>query len=118
VFRRLCLVAVVSSIALSACGSDTDVDSSTKKIEITLSDKGCTPRNMALAANKYLFNVTNNGSSAVTEFEIKQDGKIVKEVENIIPNSTSGFIIRLNKGTYQTECPHGTDFEDGTITVN
>jgi iron uptake system component EfeO len=88
-----------------------------KTIEVTLSDKGCEPRSISAQAGPTTFKVTNDGSAAVTEFEILGDGKILGEVENVIPGNARSFSLTLAAGSYETLCPGGSDFERGTLQV-
>jgi iron uptake system component EfeO len=129
VSRRLVLVAALSvPVLLAACGSDSTSSSSTtaasssdsgqvSTIDITLSDSGCEPRSISAQAGPTTFKVTNDGSAAVTEFEVLQDGRILGEVENIIPGADRSFSLTLKAGSYTTKCPGGSSFEGGTLEV-
>jgi iron uptake system component EfeO len=87
-------------------------------IKVTLSDKGCEPKEITAKAGAITFEVTNAGSAAVTEFEVLQNEKILGEVENVIPGNDRSFTVTLPAGTYVTECPGGSEFDEGTLTVS
>ena len=59
-----------------------------KTIDVTLSDNGCDPRSISAKAGPTTFQVTNDDTAAVTEFEVLEGGKILGEVENVTPGST------------------------------
>jgi len=117
----LFIAAFVVSLAVAGCSSDDDegtakVDGPT--INVTLSDAGCEPRAITAAAGPTNFLVTNKGSSAVTEFEILQGGKILGEVENVIPGVDRNLGLTLKAGSYTTKCPGGSSFDVGTLQVS
>ena len=70
------VAALLGGFVLGGCGSDDDDDgvaagdSSLKGpvTEVTISDAGCTPEKITVTAGPITFHVTNEGSSAVTEF--------------------------------------------------
>ena len=115
----IAIALVTGSVVAGACGGDSGSGSDTdaKTIAITLSDKGCEPRSISTPAGKTKFTVTNEGTSAVTEFEVKDGDKILGEVENVIPGAEREFQLTLKEGMYVTECPGGSDFDEGTLEV-
>lgn len=118
--RRLVLALCAASLVVAGCSSDDDsgsarVDGPT--IDVSLSDAGCEPRAITAVAGPTNFHVTNRGTSAVTEFEILQGGKILAEVENVIPGKDRSFGITLKAGSYTTKCPGGSTFDAGTLEV-
>jgi iron uptake system component EfeO len=87
-------------------------------VAVTISDDGCDPRSISTQAGPVTFDVTNDGSASVTEFEVLDgDGKIVGEVENVIPGNEKSFSVTLKEGKYTSYCPNGTVVEKGTIEV-
>jgi iron uptake system component EfeO len=123
VSRRF-LVLLTVPFAVAACSSDASSTSSTtgsassgKTIEVTLSDSGCEPRSISAKAGPTTFKVTNDGSAAVTEFEVLKGGRILGEVENITPGADRSFSLTLKAGSYTTKCPGGSSFEAGTLEV-
>jgi iron uptake system component EfeO len=118
--RRLMLLPIVPVLLLGACSSDGDgsgaADADAQEIAVTISDAGCSPRDIPAKAGPTTFVVTNEGSAAVTEFEILDGTKILGEVENVIPGADRSFSLTLKAGTFSTYCPNGT-FEKGVLQV-
>jgi iron uptake system component EfeO len=105
--------------ALAACGGDdggSGDDGAVAHVEVTLTDDGCEPNELTATAGPTTFDVTNDGSAAVTEFEVLRDGKILGEVENVASGFERSFTLTLAEGTYDTKCTNGTK-EFGTLTV-
>ena len=88
-----------------------------RQVHVTLSDAGCGPQTLSIPAGPATFIVTNTGSSSVLEYEIEQDGRIIGEVENVIPGIDRSFTLNLKPGTYVLNCPGGTSAASGTLTV-
>src|SRR5262249_34809932 len=63
------------------------------------------------------FHVTNEGSAAVTEFEVLEGSRILGEVENVIPGGDRTFSLTLRAGSYKTYCPGGSQFDHGSVEV-
>ena len=130
--RRLLVLLAVPLLA-AACSSDSKSQTKTSNassgasssasgsgsaVKVTLSDKGCEPKAITVKAGTIEFEVVNAGSAAVTEFEVLKDEKILGEVESVIPGADKKFSVTLAAGTYKTECPGGSDFDEGTLTVS
>jgi iron uptake system component EfeO len=88
-----------------------------RQVHVSLSDAGCGPQSLSVPAGPATFIVTNTGSSSVLEYEIEQDGRIIGEVENVIPGIDRNFTLNLKPGTYVLNCPGGTSAATGTLTV-
>lgn len=124
---RLVVALLAVPLVVGACSSDgspTVADGSpgsnpaqVSTIEVTLSDSGCEPRSIATPAGPTTFAVTNDGSAAVTEFEVLRDGRILGEVENVIPGADRSFSLTLTEGSYTTKCPGGSAFDSGNLEV-
>jgi iron uptake system component EfeO len=115
--RRLLLtLAVPVALLAAACGSSGSGSNAT--VKVTLSDEGCAPLAITAKPGKTTFEVTNDGSAAVTEFEILKSGKIVGEVEDVIPGADKSFTVDLESGQYTTKCPGGSGEQGGTIDVS
>lgn len=123
-FRRLLCLALVP-LALAACGNDKEKEeheglsdtSGALHVPVTISDAGCDPAQIKVQAGKIAFDVTNDGSSSVTEFYVlRANESIVGEVENVIPGKDKTLTLDLDEGDYITKCPNG-DPEKGTLTV-
>jgi len=119
--RRIVLpLMLVLALAAAGCtkdkgspGSNT-TPGSTVKVGIT--DAGCDPAALTLAAGRTTFVVTNRGTSAVTEYEVKDGETIIGEKENLTPDLSGSFSIDLKPGVYTLESPGGTTSE-GTLHV-
>lgn len=122
--RMIPLLLVPVVVAATACSGDDDTSTGGDKtstdaetIEVTLTDAGCEPQEIETKAGPHTFEVTNEGSAAVTEWEVLKGDRILGEVENIIPNDTRSFSLTLKAGDYKTYCPGGSDNEGGTLKV-
>ena len=115
--RRLLATAALLAVPLlvAACSSDSGPEGPT--IEVTLSDKGCEPHAISTPPGPTKFHVTNQGTAAVTEFEVLTGTRILGEVENVIPGGDRSFSLTLAAGSYTTKCPGGSDSEGGTLQV-
>jgi iron uptake system component EfeO len=120
--RRTMAMLVVVPLLVAACGDDDDDDSSgggPGAVEVTISDAGCAPDPIEVTAGTVAFDVTNDGSASVTEFEVlDSDDHVIGEVENVVPGDEKSFSVTLEPGTYTSYCPNGTDVERGTIDVS
>lgn len=128
--HRLYALLAILPVATVACGSDSTSSDGTAAagagpktgdrvttIEVTLSDSGCEPRSISTTAGPTTFHVTNDGTAAVTEFEVLKGDRILGEVENITPGADRSFSLTLAKDSYTTYCPGGSAFEKGTLEV-
>jgi iron uptake system component EfeO len=108
------------SIAAAGCGKDS-ADTGGKKgartVKITLNDKGCEPNTFSIPAGATNFAVRNEGTAAVTEFEVLDGDRILGEVENVAAGLSKTFSLTLQPGTYTTYCPGGSGPERGKLTV-
>lgn len=117
-FRRAgaaALILATASTSLAACGDDEET-AGAKTVTVSLSDAGCTPQSMELDNGPTTFNVTNSGSSKVTEFEVLSGDTIIGEVENITKGIERSFTLNLKPGEYTALCLNGTA-GSGKITV-
>lgn len=88
-----------------------------RQVHVSISDAGCGPQALSIPAGPATFVVTNNGSASVLEYEIEQSGRIIGEVENVIPGIDRSFTLNLKPGAYVLNCPGGTSAATGTLTV-
>jgi hypothetical protein len=84
---------------------------------MAISDAGCDPATVTVPPGTTTFDVTNQGSSEVTGFAVKQAGKTLGEVENVEPGSPKKLTVTLKQGSYTMRCPNGTTAEEGTLDV-
>jgi high-affinity iron transporter len=77
-------------------------------VSVALTDAGCEPASLRLASGPTTFEVTNKGSSKVTEAEIVQGGRALAEAENVTSGLSGSFSLTLQPGRYELHCPGGT----------
>jgi FTR1 family protein len=107
--------AVAAAGLLSACGSSSPAKGS-KLLAVTLTDSGCTPQHVSVASGPVTFDVTNGGTSTVTEMELKDSsGVIVGESENVVEGLKGKFSLNLAPGKYVVNCPSGDAEDQGTL---
>jgi iron uptake system component EfeO len=109
-------LALVSALALSACGSSEDTPANAKKIAFKLTDEGCEPHDATAPAGPIAFEIENAGTSKVTEMEVMDGETVLGEEENITDGMEGNFSATLAAGEYTIYCPGGSD-EKGTLTV-
>ncbi len=115
--RAAALVAAVSLLALavSGCGQSSG-GAGARKLGVTLVDAGCTPRQMTVAAGPVTFEVTNGGTSKVSEMELKNgSGIILGESENVVEGVPGTFTLNLKPGRYVLNCPNGSTEDQGKL---
>jgi uncharacterized cupredoxin-like copper-binding protein len=117
--RRLAIIPIVASIVLAAaCGSDsTSGTSGSNKVEVTLTDEGCNPTELTVAAGKTTFHITNDGAGSITEFYVYDGNTVLGERENLTPGLSGDLDLALKEGTYRTFCPGGTTKASGSLKV-
>lgn len=104
-------------LALAACGSSTSKDS--REIAVTLTDGGCTPRHISVAAGPVTFRIVNGGTSKVSEMELKnRSGVILGESENVVEGIPGRFSLNLEPGSYVVSCPTGDTEDQGTVVAS
>jgi iron uptake system component EfeO len=111
--------AAVLALAVSGCGSSskTAADSAVKRVEIKLTDAGCDPARIEVAAGRTEFEITNDGADKVTEFEVLDGDKVLGEKENLTPGLSGDFTVTLKAGTFRTLCPNGKTAAEGKLIV-
>jgi iron uptake system component EfeO len=72
-------------------------------VNITVTEKGCEPMNLSVAAGKTLFLIKNASKRAI-EWEILQGYMVVEERENIIPGFVQKLTATLEAGDYGMTC--------------
>lgn len=99
------------------CGSGSgDAPADAKTLAFKLTDAGCQPADATVAAGPVVFDVSNAGTSKVSEFEILEGSDILGEKEDLAEGLSGSFWLTLDKGTYTIYCPGGSH-ERGTLTV-
>ncbi len=72
-------------------------------IKITLTNAGCDPAKVDVAAGKTTFNIKNESKRAV-EWEILKGVRVVAERENILPGFAQTLTVTLEAGAYAMTC--------------
>jgi iron uptake system component EfeO len=110
----LALVAL-AAIALAACGGAGSSKGS-KDVKVTLTDSGCTPDEFNVPAGPVSFEITNGGTSSVSEMELKDEsGVILGEAENVVEGIPGSFSLDLDPGKYIVNCPNGSEEDQGSL---
>jgi iron uptake system component EfeO len=112
----LCALALLVSGCTKGSGSPSSGSSTGRTLKVGITDAGCEPAALTVPAGPTTFDVTNKGTSAVTEYEVKDGETIIGEKENLTPGLSGSFSIDLRPGDYSLECPGGTTPE-GTLHV-
>ena len=116
--RRGALAALLALVFLAAaCGEESTGGGGGNSVAVKLTEAGCDPAALEVAAGKTTFEVTNDGADAVTEFELLDGEKVLGEAENVAPGLSGEFTVELDPGEYTTYCPGGTSVERGKLTV-
>jgi FTR1 family protein len=109
---------LVLALLLTACGSEEAGSAKGgKSVAVKLTDAGCEPAAMKLAAGATTFKVVNAGTSRVSEFEVLSGSRIIGEKENIVAGLSGQFTLDLKPGSYALACPGGTSAATGTLEV-
>src|ERR1700679_727978 len=117
VFHRVGALALVAlaAIGLAACGSSAH-QAGSKNVAVTLTDSGCTPDQIHVASGPVNFEITNGGTSNVSEMELKSEsGVILGEAENVVEGIPGSFSLNLDPGKYIVNCPTGSEEDQGTL---
>lgn len=72
-------------------------------IQVTVTDKGCTPETLTVPSGKRTFKILNQSQLAL-EWEILKGVMVVEERENIAPGFTQTLTATLEQGDYDITC--------------
>jgi iron uptake system component EfeO len=121
--RALVVASVVGVGLLGGCAapshdSGSSAAGGSAKVAIALTGQGCRPTPTSIAAGPVEFTVSNAGTGAVTEAELRTRdlAHILGEQENLTPGLSGGFSMTLEPGTYMINCP-GADQSHWPFTV-
>ncbi len=109
--------AFAAGALLTGCGSGDDPPAGAAVLHYKLTDAGCDPAKATAPAGPIEFDVENEGSSSVTELEVKQGDTILGERENLTDGLSGSFALTLDGGTYTVSCPNGSESEEATLVV-
>jgi iron uptake system component EfeO len=111
----LCVCAV-AALGVAGCGTSSNAPKGAKKVAVTLVDSGCTPDQIHVAAGPVSFDVSNGGTSKVSEMELKNSsGIILGESENVVEGVPGHFALNLKPGKYIVNCPTGDQEDQGHL---
>jgi iron uptake system component EfeO len=106
----------VAALGVAGCGTSSDGPKGAKKVAVTLVDSGCTPDQIHVAAGPVSFDVSNGGTSKVSEMELKNtSGIILGESENVVEGVPGHFSLNLKPGEYVVNCPTGDKEDQGHL---
>jgi iron uptake system component EfeO len=109
-------VCATAALAVAGCGSSSNGSKGSKKVAVTLVDSGCTPSQIKVASGPVTFDVTNGGTSKVSEMELKNSsGIILGESENVVEGVPGRFSLNLKPGHYILNCPNGSSEDQGKL---
>jgi iron uptake system component EfeO len=115
-------VAVVAATAvLAGCGGNSakTASGSAQKLDVSLTDAGCSPAKLDAKSGSITFNVKNGGTGKVSELELKSNkGIILGERENIVAGISDSFTLNLQPGNYVLNCPNGDSEDNGKLVVS
>jgi iron uptake system component EfeO len=111
-----------SLTGLAACGSGgggAAAERSGRTLAVKLTDQGCSPAKLTAPSGPITISVSNGGSSAVSELELKDaSGIILGERENIVAGLSGSFSLNIEPGRYVMNCPNGAQEDNGVLVVS
>ncbi|HEX3833786.1 MAG TPA: iron uptake system protein EfeO [Solirubrobacteraceae bacterium] len=112
-------VGAIAALSVAGCGSSSIGSKGSKKVAVTLVDSGCTPSQITVASGPVTFDVTNGGTSKVSEMELKNpSGIILGESENVVEGVPGRFSLNLKPGKYILNCPNGSSEDQGKLVAS
>jgi iron uptake system component EfeO len=106
----------VAALGVAGCGTSSDGPKGARKVAVTLVNAGCTPSQIHVAAGPVSFDVSNGGTSKVSEMELKNtSGIILGESENVVEGVPGHFSLNLKPGRYVVNCPTGDTEDQGRL---
>jgi iron uptake system component EfeO len=105
------------ALSTAACGSDQEASADAMTLSFQLTDAGCDPHDVKVAAGPISFEAENAGTADVTELEILDGETVLGETENLTDGLSGSFTLTLEQGEYTIFCPGGEQ-ERGTLTVS
>jgi iron uptake system component EfeO len=116
-------LAVLATIGVCGCGGSSSGSSASETtpriLHVALTDKGCSPAKLSGPSGPLTLVVSNPGTSAVTEMELKtRQGIILGERESVPAHVSSKFSLNLNPGDYVMNCPNGeVETDNGVLSI-
>src|SRR3954463_908461 len=106
------------AVVLVGCGGSDKAVPGARQVTIRLTDAGCAPAQLKVAAGPTTFLVSNAGTSKVSEFEVLDGDRILGEKENLAAGLSGKFSLNLKAGSYTLSCPGGTSAATGSLLVS
>jgi iron uptake system component EfeO len=97
------LIAVTTTAGLLGALPLAALHAEAAPVNVTVTDKGCDPNSLTVAAGKSTFAI-KNASGRALEWEILSGVMVVDERENILPGFTQTLATTLSPGEYQMTC--------------
>ncbi len=101
---------LIGTAIVAGCGNDDDPKGA-KVVKVAISDAGCEPAALKLAAGPTTFEVTNKGSAKVTDFEVLEGKRILGDLlpqrRGVRAGSTYGDEYIKHVGSAVFACPPG-----------
>ncbi len=103
--RPLPTLATAAIAALALAGCVPNAPGGDAAVSVAITDERCDVAPATVGAGDVTFTLTNSGTD-VNEFYILADDRlrVVGEKENIVPDATTTYAVRLDPGTYYTAC--------------
>src|SRR4051794_25674205 len=111
------LVLALALVLLGCGGADTAAPGA-RQVTVKLTDAGCEPAQLKVAAGPTTFLVSNAGTGKVSEFEVLDGDRILGEKENLAAGLSGKFSLNLTAGSYRLSCPGGTSAATGSLQVS
>ncbi|HEY2767429.1 MAG TPA: iron uptake system protein EfeO [Solirubrobacteraceae bacterium] len=112
---------MMATLGMTACGGASGGAGASKgadTVKVTLTDQGCSPAKLTAPAGPLTISVTSDGTSAVTEMELKDThGIILGERENVVAGLPGAFSLNVKPGRYVMNCPNGDREDNGVLLV-
>jgi FTR1 family protein len=108
---------LLALLVLAACGSADTAPAGARQVAVKLTDAGCEPASLKLAAGQTTFTITNAGTGRVSEFEVLDGSRILGEKEHLVAGLSGSFTLNLEPGTYALSCPGGKSAATGELRV-
>lgn len=87
--------------------ADTAATAAVRTVRLGVTDEGCAPASLRLAAGPAGFEVVAGAGASGAEVEVTARGRILGEAEDLVEGQTGRFSLTLRPGRYELVCPGG-----------
>lgn len=101
-----CSAVTVVAIGAAACSSDSD-SASGSALKVTASDTACELDRSTFKAGDLSVEVMNEGDQVTEVYVYGKEDRVMGEVENIGPDTSRSFAVKLGGGEYEVACKPG-----------